>query len=148
MKEKAVKGSDNDLRMQKTNTPVLLLSAVLLILCLGSLLWIGLAGHTAAGKSALLAVISSEGAEDLVIDLSAVKEPYELRIDAAGGGYNLLRISREKVEVLEASCPDKICMRSSAIPGTHLPIVCLPNRLVIRYENAPADSAGIDAISY
>ncbi|MCR4895319.1 MAG: NusG domain II-containing protein [Lachnospiraceae bacterium] len=143
-----MKKTDQDSRNPKPNTLVFLLSAVLLILCLGSLVWIGLAERTAAGKSALLAVISSEGAEDLVIDLSAVKEPYVLRIDAAGGGYNLLRISKEKVEVLEASCPDKICMRSSAIPGTHLPIVCLPNRLVIRYKNVPADSAGIDAISY
>jgi hypothetical protein len=136
------------LQGRKPNTIVIILSAVLIFLVLASLLWILLAPKATAKEGALQAVISSEGAEDMIIDLSGVTEPYELRIESAGGGYNLLRISRGRVDVVEASCPDKICMRSSAIPGTHLPVVCLPNRLVIRYKNAPADTSGIDAVTF
>ena len=47
-------------------------------------------------------------------------------------GYNTITIRDGKVAVTEASCPDHYCM-NRGFCGGGAEIVCLPNRLVIRF---------------
>lgn len=62
----------------------------------------------------------------------------DLRKDATftvtteGGGYNTVQIKNGAISVIDASCPDKICIREGAISDGTKPIVCLPNKLVIK----------------
>jgi hypothetical protein len=63
------------------------------------------------------------------IDLSAVTEPYSLRIDNSSGGYNIVLVEKGRISVTEASCPDKICIHQGKISDSLKPIVCLPNGL-------------------
>ena len=62
------------------------------------------------------------------------------------GGTNTLLISEGSVSVTDASCPDGDCIRHGPLEQGGTPIICLPNRLVIRYmgENENKD---VDAIS-
>lgn len=59
-----------------------------------------------------------------------------------GDGYNIITVSGGRIAVTEASCPDQSCCRQGWQSGG-APIVCLPNRLVIKFS----DSAGMDAKS-
>lgn len=68
----------------------------------------------------------------------------EFTVKAENGGYNTIRVADGKIAVVEASCPDKICIHQGAASSGVKPIVCLPNRLVIRVVSTAKEK--IDAI--
>lgn len=108
----------------KTRTWILLF-ALLLGLCLGlgAAFWL-----PKDGSGANFAEISSQGTVIATVDLS-VDQTIPV---THGEDYNLLTVQDGKIAVTEASCPDHYCMhRGYCNSGTE--IVCLPNRLVIRF---------------
>ena len=48
------------------------------------------------------------------------------------GEWNTLEIKDGYVRMLEASCPDKLCVKHKGIHYDNESITCLPNRVVIR----------------
>ena len=50
-------------------------------------------------------------------------------------GVNTITVSGGKIAVTQADCPDGYCMKRGFCSGG-AQIVCLPNRLVIRFEDA------------
>lgn len=59
-----------------------------------------------------------------------------------GESYNIIEISEGKIRVSEAGCPDKTCVKMGWLKsGT--PVVCLPNRLEIRFSDGKSD---VDAV--
>ena len=73
--------------------------------------------------------ITSDGEVLYTIDLSHTTDR-SIRIDQVGS-YNIIEITDGKIHVSEAGCPDKTCVDMGFLRGG-APIVCLPNRLVIR----------------
>ena len=55
----------------------------------------------------------------------------EISVDGAGGGYNRIQVRDGAVSVLEASCPDKVCVHTGTVRYPGETIVCLPNRMII-----------------
>lgn len=51
------------------------------------------------------------------------------------GGYNTISIKDGGIYVESASCPDKVCVRQGSIKDGAAPIVCLPNKMIIRIES-------------
>lgn len=51
-------------------------------------------------------------------------------------GYNTVTVKDGEISVTAADCPDKVCIRTGAISGGGVPIVCLPHRLEIKIVNA------------
>jgi hypothetical protein len=51
-------------------------------------------------------------------------------------GCNTIRISDGEIAVIDADCPDKVCIASGAISDGIVPIICLPHRLEIRIISA------------
>ncbi len=51
--------------------------------------------------------------------------------------YNIVVIENGSAYVKEASCPDKVCVNTGKIKYTGETIVCLPNKTVVRVEDAP-----------
>lgn len=86
-----------------------------------------------------VAVIRLDGQEIERIDLSAVKESYDIPINTKYG-YNLVHVAQGSISVTEANCPDGVCVRQGAISTGGVPIVCMPHRLTISIEGS-----GIDA---
>lgn len=84
------------------------------------------------------------------IALSQVSENYSFTVSGEGGAYNTVVVSPEGVRISEASCPDKLCIHQGSLPGSLLPITCLPNRLVIRLtDTGRTDSSDtVDALTY
>lgn len=81
------------------------------------------------------------------IDLSQVKESYQITIEAENGGKNVLEVRNGSIGVVEASCPDHLCMQMGFISNSLMPVTCLPNHLVIRVDGKSA-STGIDGVTY
>ena len=74
---------------------------------------------------------------------TGVTETFELS-GVAGG--NTIEVSKDGVRVVSAGCPDKLCVAHGYLESGKEPIICLPNRLVIRFmEDARAD--GADAVA-
>lgn len=71
--------------------------------------------------------------EDSVIEI-----PY-------GDSSNTIEIKNGKIRVLEAECPDKTCVNMGWLSSASMPIVCLPNHLVIEFADGYEDN--IDAVA-
>ena len=81
------------------------------------------------GEAATHAEIVSDGQLMHTVDLRIDRE---ITISAYNGGRNTITIKDGKIAVTNATCPDHYCMqRGYCNSGTQ--IVCLPNRLVIRF---------------
>lgn len=65
------------------------------------------------------------------IDLSEVEEPYDITIKDHNGEYNVIRVMKGKIGVIDASCPDKLCKKMGFISDNLLPVTCLPNHVII-----------------
>lgn len=52
---------------------------------------------------------------------------------------NTIQIQDGKICVQAAECPDQTCVHMGYLSDSGLPIVCLPNRLVIQFSNAELD---------
>lgn len=64
-------------------------------------------------------------------DLSAAKDQtIDIEYD---GRINTVQIENGKIRVLEADCPDHTCVRMGWLKSGSLPIVCLPNHLIIEF---------------
>lgn len=84
------------------------------------------------------AVVSIDGVETARYPLSVDAE-YPLN-----GGTNTLVIENGAAYMLEADCPDKLCVNQGKVRYTGQCIVCLPNRVSVTVEGA---DAGIDLVS-
>ncbi len=60
-------------------------------------------------------------------------ENQTIRIPAAAGGYNTVVIENGTVRVDTADCPDQTCVKMGTLKSEHLPLVCLPHKLIVRF---------------
>lgn len=73
-------------------------------------------------------------------------DPVRLPVDSASG-HNLILIENGEVQMVEADCPDQVCVHTGAIGGPGETIVCLPNRLLIEIAGEPEGEVQIDDLS-
>ena len=105
----------------------LILLAVLLSV---ALLGLGFSAIFLLGKGDVVAV-KVDGVEILCKSLD---EEGEYPIVGYGGGTNLLVIRDGAAWIAEASCPDKICVRSGHANELKS-VVCAPNRVVVEIRS-------------
>lgn len=104
------------------------LLAVILIICTGLSIPLLFSGADAAYVE-----IISNGKTVTIVDLSIDQSFSVLTPD----GGNVITVQDGKIGVTQASCPDHYCMdRGMCDRGAQ--IVCLPNRLIIRFRGAQA----------
>lgn len=95
---------------------------------------------------ALRAHIYLQGELLTSIDLRTVTEAYTFTVEIPEGGSNTIGVKPGCIAVLDADCPDKLCVLTGYTDSALLPIVCLPHGLIIRLET-DQDTAP-DIISY
>lgn len=93
---------------------------------------------------AMIASIYRNGECLYSIDLSSVKVPYTIKLKGEHGSNDVL-VERGRIRVIEADCPDKTCVHQGWISKSGIPVVCLPNKLLIKIEKN--SSEGIDVLS-
>ena len=107
----------------KTRTWIVIF-ALLLALCIGASFY-----FLMPAEASDYAEITSHGQVVKTVDL---RIDQEFMISPAEGQWNTITVKDGKVGVTEASCPDHYCMkRGFCNSGTE--IVCLPNRMTIRF---------------
>jgi len=110
----------------KTKTWIILLSLLLLGCLLLSFFLLR------PRESARFAEVLSDGRVVKTVDL-LIDQTFT--VDAPNGGSNTVTVKDGRIAVTEATCPDHYCMeRGYCSSGAQ--IVCLPNRLVIRFLGA------------
>ena len=123
------------------------ITAVLITLILCLILGISLNAILApsSGGTDCVADIYQEGELLASFPLDGFDAPYRFTVTGENGCVNELEIRSGSIGMVSADCPDKLCVHQGFIDRPGLPIVCLPNRLVIQLRRA--DPEEIDAIA-
>ena len=80
-----------------------------------------------------LVEIVQDGTVIQTIDLNRA-ENTEIRIPSPdGASYNTVTVQDGTVCVSAAGCPDQTCVHMGILKHDTLPIVCLPNKLIVRF---------------
>ncbi|GAA0374050.1 NusG domain II-containing protein [Paenibacillus motobuensis] len=59
-------------------------------------------------------------------------------------GLNILKVHDYGIEMIDADCPDKVCLSFGFVDRTGGTIICLPHKLMVEIEG-PSEEDGIDA---
>ena len=81
------------------------------------------------GQNATKAQIYSDGQVIRTVDLLVDQQ---FTVISPTGGTNVITVKDGKIAVTEATCPDHYCMKRGFCDGG-MQIVCLPNRLVLKF---------------
>lgn len=119
--------------MIKTRTWVIGI-ALILLLSVCTVLWM----RQENGTTDMTAEISLDGECIETIDLSAVTVPYSFTVEGENG-KNIISVEPGRICVREADCPDQVCVHQGWQSDGAVPIVCLPNKLVIQLVPTEAD---------
>lgn len=85
------------------------------------------------------------------IPLGQVQESYTIEIKGEYGYTNRIEVHPGKIGVIWADCPNRLCVHQGFLETPAIPIVCLPNRLVINLRpesEVAADPDAPDVITY
>lgn len=61
----------------------------------------------------------------------STEEVIDLKTDL---GENIIKISNGSVQILDADCPDKICVKDGYISNPGQSLVCLPHKMVVEIK--------------
>lgn len=120
------------------------LITIILCLILGISLTVIL--FPASGGTGCVADIYQEGKLLVSLPLDGFDAPYRFTVTGENGCVNELEVRSGSIGMVSADCPDKLCVHQGFIDRPGLPIVCLPNKLVIQLrEEVPEE---IDVIAH
>ncbi len=115
----------------------LILIGILLLLCLGVYGFFQL--NKEEGGQVVVKV------DGIITDTYDLSQDGEYTVKGANGQMNTFRIKDEQVDMLDANCPDKLCVNQHDIHYNHETIVCLPNLVVL--EVISEEENDIDVIA-
>lgn len=118
--------------------------SVLLCLILGISLTVIL--FPASHSTDYIADIYQDGELRMSIPLDGSAASRRFTVTGANGCVNEVEVRPGSIGIVSADCPDKLCVHQGFISNSGLPIVCLPNRLVIRLRGTDAET--IDTIAH
>lgn len=100
-----------------------ILIGVVILLCIGALVYFQL---TKEEGSKVVITIDGE-----VYDTLDLNKETTLTVEGDNGIYNTFQVKDGAVDMIDASCPDLLCVKQKDIHYNHETIVCLPNKVVI-----------------
>lgn len=94
-------------------------------------------------------LIGSEGAGKVIVKVNGELEgTYSLAEDQEieiNGGTNKLSIRDGQADMIEADCPDQLCVHQKPISLQNESIICLPNKVVVEIESS--ENSELDAVA-
>ena len=100
------------------------------VLCLG--VWLYISNVSLPSK---VVGIYQEGSLVEKIDINSVTGQREITLSGEYG-ENVILVSNGHIEMKSADCPDKICVEHGELKSSASRIVCLPNKVVIKFESS------------
>lgn len=131
--------------MKKTNKIAILLSALLIILCIFSILTLFLFSKQ---NGQYIAHIYVDGSLYKSIPLYDIDSPYGFTITTTDGHYNEIHVEQGSIRIASADCPDLLCVKQGSVTNNLLPITCLPHHLVIKLIPNTSTANQPDAITH
>ena len=107
-----------------------------LFIIIGFLILSGLGIFFMPKKQGSKVVVKVDG--QVLYTKSFSNETIEKKIETAYG-YNLLEIGLDYVQVISASCPNKLDVKQGKISRVGESIICLPNHLLVTIEGEVDD---------
>ena len=105
---------------------------------LGLLLLGGCAvGFFFMGGEGHVATVTLDGQVIDEIDLDRVAGGYTFEVE--GACRNTVEVEYGRIRVASADCPDQVCVNQGWIHNSALPIVCLPNQLIIEITGGESE---------
>ncbi len=114
-----------------------LLMAVILAVAAAGLIYMNV-----AKKSGDMVVVKVDG--EVYKELPLNKDA-TLEIEGVNGSTNLLVVKDGHADVVDADCPDKLCVHQRDIENDGETIVCLPNKVVVEIESTKESE--VDAVA-
>ena len=108
-----------------------ILIAILIILSLASFFWIKKSAPTTPDKYVSVKV-DGEEIKRLEFTRKTEGQTFEIVTDY---GRNVIEMEKDRVHVIEASCPDKLDVKQGYISRPGEMIICLPNHLVVEVRS-------------
>lgn len=119
----------------KSNKFWIIILAIFILLCVAAI-----AIFKLSNEDNKLARVILDGKCVREINLDEVEDAFEFTVN--GDGNNIVQVEKGRIRIIEADCPDKICVNQGWINNGFVPIVCLPNRIVVEIVNGNYDIDG------
>jgi len=116
------------------------ITAVIVLVAVAALIVVWLVMHRTSGS---VATVRVDGKIVATVDLASTT-PRTLRAAGVLGPVDIATDGKGSIRVVEATCPDQICVRTSPAHSPGDQIICVPNRMVITVERG---KASIDALA-
>lgn len=70
-------------------------------------------------------------------------------VESGEDGFNIVQVVDGKIGILDANCPDRLCVKMGMTASGAYPISCLPHKLVIQIEDIEnsKEESPVDAIT-
>lgn len=104
--------------------------SVVILICVA----IYIVGFGSANETNVVGIYSNSKLVEK-IDLSKLDSERKITISGENGN-NVILAQKNSIKMLSAECPDKVCVNHGELKKGGAPIICLPNKLVIRWENS------------
>lgn len=89
-------------------------------------------------------VIKVDNVEKERIALEPGKAAYQYRLKLPNGDENIITIDGEKVSMIEANCPDQICVHFPVISHDGDQIVCLPHKVIVEIQGGSSGEGDLN----
>lgn len=133
----------------KSNRFWILIIGIFLALCLavcGYLIYRAQQRAAAPQVKGPVAVVYLDNQVVDMVDLGTVPEAYTKEYSGVSKGSNTVEFAPGQARVVEASCPDQICVSQGWVDHTSiLPIACLPNSLIVEVVAVEEEDPGVDS---
>jgi hypothetical protein len=90
------------------------------------------------------AQITVDGKPYRTVELTEETQDIEIRTKF---GYNLVRLSNNGVQMIDADCPDDLCIKMGFKDKIGETIVCLPNRVMVEVIGDHSGGGETDAVA-
>lgn len=80
-----------------------------------------------------IAEIKQDGKVIRTIDLDSIASAEDIRV-SYGNDYNVVRVEKGKIRIIDADCPDKLCVKTGWITEPGQSVICLPHKLIIKIQ--------------
>lgn len=121
------------IRMKRND---IILAAIVLFLAAAGLLYMN---YAKVSGDMVIIKVDGEIYKKLPLNKDAT-----VKIEGVRGGTNVLVIKDGHADMIDASCPDKLCVDQRDIQNDGETIVCLPNKVIVEIESSKESE--VDAV--
>jgi len=114
--------------MKKGDKFVLCLVIIVFLFSLGSIVFYFISGK----DQKVIAEVYKEGKVIYKIDLATVNKPKEFKVKVGKEEFNSILIEKGRIRFNDATCHDKVCVRSGWLSKKGEMAVCLPHKIYIK----------------